>query len=120
MSENQGSFDSVFQAGGTNVKVVYLLYLLSLLAGVTALVGLVMAYLNRGNGPEWTTSHYTYQIRTIWMGLAYSLGGLILAVAAVGFLVLVFVGVWYIVRCVRGLQAAAREEPMPDALTWLW
>lgn len=60
MSENQGSFDSVFQAGGTNVKVVYLLYLLSLLAGVTALVGLVMAYLNRGNGPEWTTSHYTY------------------------------------------------------------
>ena len=120
MAENESSVDSVFQSGGPNVKAVYLLYLVSLLAGVTALVGLVMAYLNRGNGPEWTTSHYTYQIRTIWMGIAYTLLGIVLAIVAIGFLVLAFVGVWYIVRCVRGLQYAAREEPMPDPATWLW
>ena len=120
MAEREGSFDSIFQSGGTNVKVVYLLYLISLLAGVTALVGLVMAYINRGNGPAWTTSHYTYQIRTIWVGLLYSLLGALLALVAVGFLVLGFVAVWFIVRCVRGLQYAAREEPMPEPATWLW
>lgn len=120
MAQSEGSFDSIFQSGGTNVKVVYVLYLASLLSGVTGLVGLIMAYLNRGGGPDWTTSHYTYQIRTIWTGLAYVTLGVILAFVAVGFLLLAFVAVWFIVRCVRGLQFAAREEPMPEPATWLW
>ena len=120
MADTEGTVDSMFRAGGANVKVVYLLYLLSLLSGVTALVGLVMAYLNRRDGPGWTEAHYTYQIRTIWIGLAYGLLGTILAMVAIGFVLLAFVGVWFIVRCVRGLQHAAREEPMPDPETWLW
>ncbi|MDG2306986.1 MAG: hypothetical protein P8R42_20530 [Candidatus Binatia bacterium] len=46
--------------------------------------------------------------------------GSLLAMVAIGFFLLAFVVVWYIVRCVRGMQFAARQEPMPDATTWLW
>lgn len=121
MTEREGSFDSVFQSGAGNVKLVYVLYLVALLlGGVPSLVGLVMAVMNRGAGPEWTTTHYTYQIRTIWMLFVYSVLGVLLAVVGIGFLILLFVGVWYIVRCIRGLQNAGREEPMPDPTTWLW
>jgi len=28
--------------------------------------------------------------------------------------------IWYIVRCVKGLQALAREEPVADVETWLF
>lgn len=121
MAEEEGSFDSLFSAGGTNVKVVYVLYLVSLAGvGITTIVGLIFAYLNRRSGPDWVSSHYTYQIRTFWIGLLYSLIGGFLAMVAIGFLVLGFVVIWYIVRCVRGLQAAARSEPMPEPETWLW
>jgi uncharacterized membrane protein len=56
--------------GGDNVKLVYGLYLVSVLVGLTLLVGLVMAYINRGQvAGTWAESHYTYQIRTFWIGL---------------------------------------------------
>lgn len=121
MSEREGSFDSMFQSGATNVKLVYVLFLLSpLLGGVTTLVGLIMAIMNRGGGPEWTTAHYTYQIRTVWVGILYGVLAGILMIVGIGFLLLLLVGVWYIVRCVRGLQFSGREEALPDPETWLW
>ena len=34
-------------------KVVYVLYLVGILFGLTAIIGVVMAYVNRGDAPEW-------------------------------------------------------------------
>ena len=60
--------------GGDNVKLIYGLYLVSVVVGLTALIGLVMAYLNRSQvAGSWTESHYAYQIRTFWIGLLYSI-----------------------------------------------
>ncbi|HEY6104626.1 MAG TPA: hypothetical protein VIV59_01495, partial [Anaeromyxobacteraceae bacterium] len=57
-------------APGENVaKVVYVLYLVSLVTGVTALVGVVMAYVYQGDAPDWLKTHYRFQIRTFWLGL---------------------------------------------------
>lgn len=104
----------------TSAKIIYVLYLLSLVVGVTSLVGVIMAYVNAGDAPEPLKSHYRFQIRTFWIGLLYGVVGVLLTFVAVGVLVLVFTAVWLIVRCVKGLKALDRREPYPNPTTWLW
>jgi uncharacterized membrane protein len=116
MVTTEGAFDR----NATNISLVYYLYLASIQVGVTAIVGLIVAYVNRGSSSDWLDSHYTYQIRTFWIGLLYFVAGLALAFAVIGFLVLLFVLVWWVVRCVKGLQWASARAPVPQPGTWLW
>ncbi|HEY6098149.1 MAG TPA: hypothetical protein VIW03_01875 [Anaeromyxobacter sp.] len=104
----------------TTAKVVYILYLLSLVSGVTALVGVIMAYVYVGDAPEPLKSHYRFQIRTFWIGLLYGCVALLLTLVAIGVAVFVFLAVWLIVRCVKGLKAVDRHEQYPNVETWLW
>jgi len=106
--------------GGDNVKLVYVLYLASVVVGITMLVGLVMAYMNRGHAAgTWVESHYTYQIRTFWIGLLYSVICIVLMIVGIGFLLIVAVLIWGVVRCVRGLQWTAAGQPVPNPQSWL-
>jgi uncharacterized membrane protein len=106
-------------AGGENVKLNYALYLASFVVGVTMLVGLVLAYINRGQASgTWMESHYTYQIRTFWIGILYSCISFVLMVVLIGFLLIVVVAVWWVARCVRGLMWAAEGKPVPAPRTW--
>ncbi|AXS39400.1 glycolate oxidase subunit GlcE [Breoghania sp. L-A4] len=117
--QSEGGANSYLEPGGNNVTLVYILYLAAFVVGLTALIGLVFAYLNRGKGPAWTQSHYTYQIRTFWIGLLYSLICVALAVIGIGFILMIAVAVWMIIRCIKGLQAASRREAIADPQTWL-
>lgn len=105
----------------TSAKIIYILYLVSLVTGgLTSLVGVIMAYVNVGDAPEPLRSHYRFQIRTFWIEILYSVVGFILLFVAVGAVVFLFVQVWLIVRCVKGLKALDRREPYPNVETWLW
>ena len=44
-------------ASGSTAKIVYILYLVGILFGITGLVGVVMAYINKSDAPEWLQSH---------------------------------------------------------------
>ncbi|NIP15223.1 MAG: hypothetical protein GWM88_11085 [Pseudomonadales bacterium] len=104
----------------TQAKVIYVLYLAALLNGVTMLIGVVMAYLARGDAPEWLGTHYRFQIRTFWMGLLYSLLATMLTPVLIGLFGFLLIAVWLIVRCVKGLKAADREEPVESVESWLF
>jgi uncharacterized membrane protein len=105
--------------GGDYVKVVYGLYLVSVIVGITMLIGLVIAYINRGEARgTWAESHYTYQIRTFWIGLLYSLISVVLMLVLIGFLLIFLVLVWVLARCIRGLQWAGKGQPVPNPKTW--
>lgn len=112
--------DSRAPARDSSAKIAYILYLVSLAVGVTSLVAVVIAYVNVGDAPEPIRSHYRFQIRTFWIGALYGLVGILLLAVAVGGLVLLFLAVWLIVRCVKGLKYLDRGEPYPNAGTWLW
>ena len=43
---------------GSDANTVYILYLVSLLVGITSIVGVIMAYVNRSDAPEWVQTHY--------------------------------------------------------------
>ena len=101
-------------------KVIYALYMASILFGATAIIGVVMAYLARGEAPNWLASHYRFQVRTFWLLLLFSLIGTVLTLVLVGYLVLLATGVWLIVRCVKGWRHLNRREPVGNLETWLF
>lgn len=99
--------------------VVYILYLAGFLAGgITVLIGVVLAYVNRGGAPEWVQSHYRFQILTFWWGLLAGVIGALLSFIGIGFLVLLALVIWWIVRCAVGLSRLSNCQPIvnPDSL----
>lgn len=101
-------------------KIIYILYLVGLATGLTALIGVIMAYVNRDDAPEWLKSHYRFQIRTFWIGLLYCVIGGILSLVLIGFLVLLFWVIWLILRVVKGFKHLEKREPVPNEQTWMF
>jgi uncharacterized membrane protein len=103
---------------GSGASLVYVLYLASFVLGITLLIGVVIAYLNRGEAPDWVRAHYRFQIRTFWILLLFGAIGFVTAPFVIGFIVLVAAAVWLVIRCVKGLKLIGRGEPHPDPATW--
>jgi uncharacterized membrane protein len=101
-------------------KTVYILYLVGILVGITGIVGVVMAYINRGDAPEWLKSHYQFQIRTFWIGGLYMLIGILLAVLIIGYLILLFWMIWLVIRCVKGMKYLEQKEAHPNPTGWMF
>lgn len=113
--------------------VVYGLYLLGCANGLTVIVGLIVAYVNRDTAGPINQSHYTFAIRTFWLGIAWFLiGGLLmlfgipmlvvlvgLPMIIAGGLILGAVGLWFVVRCVLGVYYLVRGEAYPRPRAWL-
>jgi uncharacterized membrane protein len=98
--------------------IAYILMLIPIVIPVTHIVGLVMAYVSRPTAPEWLQTHYTYQIRTFWIGLLYCIAAGLSCVILIGFVLVPLVVVWYIVRCALGLSRLMRAEPYPTPFSW--
>ena len=100
--------------------VISLLYLASFVTGLTAIVGVVLAYVWRGEARQapWLESHYAYLIRTFWIGLIGTVAGVILTMILIGIFVLLGTAVLVIVRSVMSLLAAQKREPMPNPGSW--
>ena len=112
--------------------VVYGLYLLGLVNGLTILIGLVIAYMNRDNAGPKMASHYRFQLRTFWLGLiaAVVLGvmtavGAVLSIVLIGIPILILagllwcvLGLWFAIRCIVGLIHLSNGEayPRPEAV----
>ncbi|MEM9738255.1 MAG: DUF4870 domain-containing protein [Pseudomonadota bacterium] len=101
-----------------NANLIYILYLVSIVVGVTGLVGVIMAYIGKDGANPTLTSHYNNQINIFWKGLLYSLIGIILTFVVIGIFVLLAAIIWYIVRCVKGMQALSRGEPIANPGSW--
>ena len=100
--------------------IISLLYLSSFILGVTSIVGVVLAYMWKGEPKEeWEVSHYQYLINTFWIGFVGSVVSVILMIVLIGFLLLFAVAALVIVRCVLSLINAQKREPMPNPGTWL-
>lgn len=119
-TSNGGASNRWLEPGKTNLQVIYVLYLLSFIfSGIPVLIGVVMAYINRGKSAPWIDTHYTWLIRTFWIGLLYSLIAAILTLAFIGVILMIAVLVWIIIRCIIGLQALGRGEPIRNPQSWI-
>lgn len=125
----------------TNAIVVYILYFLGFLWGLTVIPALILAYIWRRNAaPKWR-SHFTMHIRTFWIGLAVNLVLLLWFGSAVWrvligadwadihvawtsyafiFVFACFLFIWLLVRGIRGFVLALGHRAYPNPTTWLW
>jgi len=102
-----------------NVQLLYILYLASVLVGITGLIGVIMAYMSKDQAPDWLKTHYNFLIRTFWIGLVFCVIGTVLMIVLIGWFILLATVVWWIVRCVKGLSLLGRGEPVANYQTWM-
>ena len=100
--------------------MVYILYVVGFMNGLTALVGAIIAYLQRDEGDAVVQSHFQFQFRTFLIGLLYIVVGAATLHVGLGFLVLLWWLVWTLMRCVKGLLALNAGAAIADPNSWLF
>ena len=139
-------FQPVATRGASSSRpiVVSGLYLASLAFFITGIIGLILAYVWREeeDSYDWENTHFTYLIRTFWIGLLIMVVGVVVFIG--GFLAILppvhdsgeppiaFIGavmaggivlllgtLWAIVRCLYSLIKAASGRPVSRPMTWL-
>lgn len=96
----------------------YVLLLGSLVFMVTGIISVVIAYIYRDEAPAWLKSHYQLQIRTFWISFLYLAVGTLLLVFVIGYAVLLFWLVWFLVRCIKGIRYLNMRRPYPNPESW--
>lgn len=98
-------------------QLVYILQIISLVVGLTAIAGVMINYLKRDDvRGTYLESHFNWQIRTFWWLLAGLVVGWLLSLVLVGFLILGLLYIWYIYRIVKGWLALSDRKGLDDAL----
>ncbi|HJV97085.1 MAG TPA: hypothetical protein VJ608_13650 [Albitalea sp.] len=98
------------------VMVVYALQALSFLWGVTAIVGVIIAYVKRDDAAGTLyASHFDWQIRSFWWGLLWFVIGCVLIFVVVGFFILFAAWVWMVYRVVKGWLKLNEGKPVMPA-----
>lgn len=101
--------------------IIALLYLASFLTLLSGPAGLVLAYVWRGEPHDaWEQSHFTFLIRTFWLGLGFCVICALLSLIIIGLFGFVLIGVWTVVRSVLALVAAQKHAPIRHPRKLLW
>lgn len=114
------------------VVVVYGLYIGSIMAGVTAPLGVLIAHLRLGRGAAWLDTHLRFQIRTFWLGILAAVGALLLWQAAgrmgieplyawsFGYLFFTVAIIWLMARCAVGINRLTSNRAIDAPKSWLF
>lgn len=103
----------------TLALVNYVLLLLALSNGVTALIALIIAFIRRDTAPAWLVNHYNFQIRTVIYGIIIAVVGLAtIWVLGLGLLIWLLGAIWLVVRTVVGLMRLVDGRTHPDPATY--
>ena len=113
--------------GGRSVaNVIYVLYIIGFFVGVTALIGVILAYVNRTSASSIFKSHMTFQIKIFSRGIIVIVLNTILylVISALGivssafsfalYIVPIGISVWWLVWTImaiaKGMGALGRQE----------
>ncbi|MCD6679629.1 MAG: hypothetical protein LT102_03075 [Burkholderiaceae bacterium] len=93
--------------------ICYALYAISCVIGITAIAAIIIDYLKRDDfAGTWVASHFEWQIKTFWYGLAGAVVSWLLMFVLIGFPLMVAVFVWVIYRIVKGWLALWEDKPV--------
>jgi uncharacterized membrane protein len=100
--------------------VVYLLYCVGYFTGISALIGVIIAYVKADDADPMLGSHYRFQIRTFWIGLLYLAIGFPLCMVLIGFPILAWWCIWSLIRIVKGILLVIEHKPIVNPKSWLF
>lgn len=112
---------SISDSDDRTIAIVnYVLYLLTgPTGGISAIVGVILAYIKKDTADPGLASHFDFQIRTFWIGLVASLISILLMFVIIGIPLFIALAVWWLLRSVVGLVRVLDRKPIPDPHTWL-
>lgn len=116
----QSSQETEEVSSTTTATIIYVLYLANFILPFTGLIGVIMAYVNKGTESNLLESHYQFQIRTFWIGLLYLLIGALFTFIVIGWLLLFFYVIWLIIRCAKGIKLLHERKAVPQPTSWLF
>ncbi|WP_336080308.1 DUF4870 family protein [Thalassospira sp. CH_XMU1448-2] len=117
---NSVSIETTGDEGFTgNIRLIYILYLVGIVLPLVGLVGLIFAYVKKGDAPEWAKTHYRFLIRTFWIYILYIVVGSITSMIIIGWFILLAALVWFIIRMVKGLNGLRTGIPHPNPTGWM-
>ncbi len=97
----------------TLTTIVYILQALGFLAGLTYIAAVIVNYVKiddvRGT---WLESHFTWQIRTFWYSVLWTILGTATAIFFVGYIILFANTVWVIYRIIKGWMNLTDKKEM--------
>lgn len=97
----------------TLTTVIYMLYAVSFLVGVTAIAAIILNYIKKKDvAGTYLESHFRWQIRTFWFGVLWSIVGGATFGIVVGWFVLAANVVWIIYRIASGWLRLNDNKPM--------
>lgn len=114
------------------VVVIYGLYIGSIMAVVTAPIGMCIALIRLGRGAAWLDTHLRFQIRTFWLGVLAALVALLLwhiagrmslpsvYAWAFGYLFFTLGIVWMMARCAVGIHRLTSNRAIDAPRSWLF
>lgn len=100
--------------------IVYILYFVAYVTGFTGLIGVIIAHVQLGNADPVLASHYRFQIRTFWIGLAYVIIGWLTIVVLIGFAILLWWFIWSLIRNIKGVLALNENRPIANPSSWMF
>jgi uncharacterized membrane protein len=101
----------------TLTMVIYALQAAGFFIGLTWIVAVVINYVKREEvAGTFLESHFAWQIRSFWWGLAGAVVGALLMIVLVGWLLWIAVGIWLIYRIVKGWLNLNDNKPVPATL----
>ena len=120
-------FNTTASEDRTLPAVCYALYLIGLTHGLITIIGLIIAYASRDQAGPKMYSHYTWLIRTFWVGIGAFVAGCLLLmvgiplsfiligipIVALGGFLMAVAWVWCAVRLVLGAIYLSRDEAYP-------
>ncbi len=106
-----------------------LLMFMSMTFGLTAVAALVLASLAEDKAPDWLKSHYTFQKRSLWYGIAPVLVTAVLytfgarhpgtVMVYIGPVLFVLTLAYTVGRAIVGFNHLLHNRPVPRPTTWL-
>ncbi|RZU03107.1 DUF4870 family protein [Rivibacter subsaxonicus] len=90
----------------------------SFLFGWPSIIAVIINYVKRGEARgTWLESHFSWQIRTFWYALLWSVLAVLVAFTIIGLpitvVMFVVLGIWAIYRIARGWLRLKDKQPMP-------
>jgi len=100
----------------TLTTVIYGLYALSMFAGISAIVAIVLNYIKIDEAKgTWLESHFSWQIRTFWWSVVWLVVGGLTWIILIGWVVWGVAFVWFVYRIAKGWLNLNDGKPMPLA-----
>jgi uncharacterized membrane protein len=104
----------------TMLHVSYALCAASLLTGLSAIAGLILAYVKRGEvAQSWQASHYRWLIRTLWIWLLGMAVGGLTSPLRIGWLIIFAASIWLLWRVAKGWLLVGQRRALADPDAWI-